>query len=419
MSAAARLTHLPFFEALAAESDEASPAWHRLSAGLVVLRAFDGWLRHQRRGDPPPEVARLRAARDAALAVDAGVTERAVLLGLADAMLAPDGRVDVVRGHVLAYARRLQLDARWHLAADVYRTFVESRDPADVSADAIEGAFQCGYCYRMAGELEEATTAYDLGEALATAAHDRYGMLRARVCQAKLVAQRGNLPLAEAQLDAVIDDAERGGERRALALALTDRMAVAGQRGQPEAAAVFGYRALALCDDALAREPILADVATALGEAGHREAARDAHVTLAEGAHDPRVRLLASLNLMELAVDDGDELAFGRHRRLLADAPLPVPLRAKYHLVVGDGHRTFGQAAAAHAAYAAALRFAEANGCNDIVFRAEAALRRLNAPAAAMAAVDEEVPAGSAETSIADVIRGVRRLREEVGAGAR
>ena len=45
----------------------------------------------------------------------------------------------------------------------------------------------------------------------------------------------------------------------------------------------------------------------------------------------------------------------------------------------------------------------------------EAALRRLSAPAVAAPA---EVAAGSAATSIADVIRGVRRLREEVGAGA-
>lgn len=416
MSAAASLTHLPFFEALAAESDEASPAWRRLSAGLVVLRAFDGWLRHRRRGDPPLEVGRLRAAREVADAMDHGATERPVLLGLADAMLAPGGRVDVVRGHLLAYARRLQLDARWRLAADVYRTFVESRDPVDVSGDAIEGAFQCGYCYRMAGELEEAALAYDLGEALATAARDGYGMLRARVCQAKLVAQRGNLPLAEVQLDLVIDEAERAGERRALALALTDRMAVAGQRGHFEAAAVFGYRALRLSDDPLTREPILSDIATALGDAGHREAARDAYLTLAGSAHDPRVRLLASLNLMEMAVADGDELAFGRHRRLLADAPLPVPLRATYHVVVGDGYRTFGHGAAAHAAYTTALRFAEANGCNDVVFRAEAALRRLARPAAGAVA---ELATGSTATSITDVIHGVRRLREEVGAGAR
>jgi tetratricopeptide (TPR) repeat protein len=415
MSAAASLTHLPFFEALAAEADEASPAWRRLSAGLVVLRAFDGWLRHVRRGDPPLEAARLRAARDLAEAMDGAATERPVLVGLADAMLAHGGRVDVVRGHLLAYARRLQLDARWRLAADVYRTFVEARDPLDVSTDAIEGAFQCGYCYRMDGDVEEAAVAYDLGEALATAAGDRYGMLRARVCQAKLSAQRGNLPAAEAALDAVIRDAEAAGERRGLALALTDRMAVAGQRGRPEEAAVFGFRALHLCDDALAREPILSDVATALGEAGHREAARDAHLTLASTAHDPRVRLLASLNLLELSVDDGDELAFGRYRRLLADAPLPVPLRAKYHLVVGDGFRTFGNAAAAHAAYGVALRFAEENACNDVVFRAEAALRALARPTAPAAAAEA---AGSGVTSIADVIRGVRRLREEVGVAA-
>lgn len=410
MSAAASLTHLPFFEALAAETDDASPAWRRLSAGLVVLRAFDGWLRHVRRGDPPLEMTRLRAARALADAVDTAATERPVLVGLADAMLAPGGRTEVVRGHLLAYARRLQLDARWRLAADVYRTFVESRDPTDVSVDAIEGAFQCGYCYRMDGDVEEAAIAYDLGEALAIAAGDRYGMLRARVCQAKIVAQRGNLPAAEQALDAVIRDAEVAGERRALALALTDRMAVAGRRGQFEAAATFGYRALQLTDDDLTREPILADIATALGDSGHHDAARDVHLVLAETAREPRVRGLARVNLLVAAGRDGDELAFERYRRQLTEVPLPADLQAHVQLAVGDGRAGFGQLHAAAAAYRAALEVAERHQLNELIIRAESSLAALRSREGTRVAAPQE----PGTVTIDEVIGAMRTLRESL-----
>ena len=65
MPASVALTHLPFFEALAAESDEQSTVWRQLSAGLLTMRLFDAWLRHVRRGEPAPETAWLMAAREA------------------------------------------------------------------------------------------------------------------------------------------------------------------------------------------------------------------------------------------------------------------------------------------------------------------------------------------------------------------
>lgn len=417
MLATVSLSHLPFFEALAAEPDERSPAWRQLSAGLLALRAFDAWRRHVTRGEATFDPVLTVGVRLAIEDIEPSSTVRPVLLGLVDSLLQPGRAVDVTRGHLLAYARRLQLDASWRLAADVYRTFVATREADDVAPEVMEAAFQCGYCFRLAGELEEAAAAYDLGEGIAIAAGNMYGVRRARVCQAKLTAQRGNLPGAEEQLDAVIEAAEAAGCRRSLALALSDRMAVAGQRGQYEAAAVFGYRALEHCDDGLAREPVLADIATALGDAGHIAAARDAHLVLSETARDTRVRLQSTLNLFMLAVTDGDELAFERYRRQLADAPLPVRERAEYLFTVGDGHRRLGRLAQAGAAYEAALAHAEAHQVNEFIVKAEAALRALRTerPRARPTA---PITAGVA-ISIDDVIVGMRQLRETAGAAAR
>ena len=420
MPATAALSHLAFFEELAAEADERSSRWRQLSAGLLTLRAFDGWLQHARRGDtaPPPDPIALAAVRLAVESIDSGSTVRPVLLGALDAMRVPGQRTDVVRGHLLAYAKRLQFDAGWRLAGDVFHTFVESRPPHDVSADTMEAAFQCGYCFRMAGDIDEAARAYDLGEAIAVAARDTYGMLRARVCQAKLTAHRGNLPRAEAELDAVIAAAEAAECGRALSLALTDRMAVAGRRGQFETAATFGYRALRCCEDDLERDRILSDLATALGDAGQRQASRDAHLVLSVTARDQSVAWLSTLNLLDLAVGDGSEVEFERYRRALAGVALPASQRAHYHLIVGTGHERFGRRRAAAAAYRAAVTHAEECGANDLLMRAEAALQAIAALEGTRPGRTTAPATGDgAPVTIDEVVQAMQQLRESVAAG--
>jgi hypothetical protein len=240
-------------------------------------------------------------------------------------------------------------------------------------------------------------------------------MLRARVCQAKLSAHRGNLPRAEAELDAVIAAAEAAGCAPALSLALTDRMAVAGRRGQFEAAATFGYRALRHCADELERDRILSDLATALGDAGHRQAARDAHLVLSVTARDQSVAWLSMLNLMELAVGDGSEVEFERYRRSLAGVALPAVQRAHFHLIVGDGQARFGRRAAAAAAYRTAVELAAECGVNDLLLRADAALEALERRRPAAVAGAEGAADGA--VTIDEVVRAMQQLRETVVAG--
>ena len=410
----APLNHLAFFEALAEDADQSSPAWLETAAGLLVLRLYDAWIRHG--SDSGLESLRVAAVRAQVEALDESSAVRSVLLALVDEMVASPRRPDAVRLRLHTYARRLQGDARWLLAADVFRTYVETREPQDVSVEAQEAAFQTGYCYRLAGHLEEAETAYDVAAAIATASRDTFGMLRARIVQAKLAIHRGNLPLAEAELDAVIADAQAQHCERGLGMALAERMAVAGQRGQFEEAAVYGYRALRLCTDDVAREGILSDIATALGEAGHRQAARDAHQVLAGVARDPRIRLLAQVNLLDLSVAEGDESAFTRHEQALAEAPLPVVLRAQYHLIVGNGRRRFGDVAGATRAYEQALAVAEEHQVNEVVLKAEAALHQLHRKAAATHAGVRSVEVD--ELTITDVIHAMRELRASAMAGA-
>jgi len=412
--------HLPYFEALAGETDERSAAWREQAAGLLTLRMFDGWDRARRRLAPTPERLRSLAVRGEVEALEAGSPVRASLLALVDSMLAVPSSPLRVRSALLAYASRLRMDGRWRLAADVFRTVVETREPSDVSPESYQAAMESGYCARQAGDIEEAAIAYDVGEAIAMASRDTFGMLRAQVGKAKLTIHRGNLPQADAELEAIAREAEAARCRPALSLALTDRMAVAGMRGQFEAAAVFGYRALECCEDDAAREMILADLATALGDAGERAAARDAHLVLSATSRDLRVRGLSTLNLLTLAAGDGARAAFEDYRRQLDETPLPAELGARYALALGESYEQFGEVAEARASYSRAVSMAEESGPADVLVRAEAALVALDRHAP-RTTVAESHAAGSVSydgITMDTVTRGVRALRERIGVGA-
>lgn len=416
----AAISHLPYFEALAGETDERSASWREQAAGLLALRLFDGWDRARRRLAPAPEPVRALAVRGEIEALEERSTVRGPLLALVDAMAAVPAAPGRVRASLLAYAGRLRLDGRWRLAADVFRTIVETREPSDVSAESYQAAMDCGYCARQGGDLEEAAIAYDVGEAIATASRDTFGMLRAQVGKAKLTMHRGNLPQADAELEAIARAAERAECRPALSLALTDRMAVAGMRGQFESAAVFGYRALECCEDEAAREMILADLATALGDAGERTAARDAHLVLSATARDLRVRGLSTVNLLLLAAGDGERVAFEEYRLQLDAAPLPVELGARYALALGESYEHFGELQEARAAFGRAIEVAEQSGPADVLVRAEAALAALarRAPERTVEQTREVESVSYDGVTLATVTRAVRAMRERVGVGA-
>ncbi|HEX6533211.1 MAG TPA: hypothetical protein VF041_01370, partial [Gemmatimonadaceae bacterium] len=137
------LPHFPFFEALAGMS-ESDAEWRSTSAGLVTLRLFDAWA-----SEGPRVVASdswsVRAVRETIAAVDPRSSHRALLTSIVDSMeLARTVRVAVVAPRLMAYARALQFDAKWALAADVYRTVLSHVQPVMESDVVVAANMQLG-----------------------------------------------------------------------------------------------------------------------------------------------------------------------------------------------------------------------------------------------------------------------------------
>jgi tetratricopeptide (TPR) repeat protein len=404
-----KLQHIPFFEALS-RAKEGSTEWRLTSAGLVTLRLFDAWL-----VEGPAVVAAdawgLRAVRDSINAVEGGSSSKAILESIVDAMAdAHTVRVPLVAPRLLAYARALQFEGCWDLAADVHRTVIAHAHPFEEADIVIAANMQLGTCLRTLADWDEATAAFARAGYSAAMSGDIMMVLRARIYEAKISIERGNLPHAQSLLEAATREADASGLREVRSMAVHDRADIAFRRGQYDLAVTLGYEALEGYTDPSLRDRVLGDIAAAFFELGLRDAARDAYLILAATAQEQHTRWVATINLLECAAADGREPIFEQYRRELADAALPAMLACHYQFYVGEGYRIFGKMAAARAALSRSLELAERHGIGQAIFRAEQSLRSLD-----QAGVVIIANAPALTPDVERVATAVRNMRELAG----
>ncbi|MEO8619943.1 MAG: hypothetical protein ABI625_02685 [bacterium] len=371
------MRHLPFFTELAS-LEECDPSWRSVSAGLVLLRLVDAWI-EEGAAAVTADGWGVRSVAACLEEMPAGSPARAILMSALDALTsARSGDMHAVAPRLMAYARTLDTDAKWGLAADVYESVIAYTDPTHDAEDAISAHVRLSYCRRQLGELDAAEEIALQAGRIATAAGDLVGSLDARIAEAKVSIVRGNYPRAESMLDDTIRRAEVADLQHFRARAIQERAAVAQLKGEYEYAIRLGYEALdQLADDRL-RDRMLGDIAGAFYKLGVRSAARDAYSLLAVTAQEQYIRWISTINLMEIAADDGSLPLFERHRRQLDAAPLPPLLHGQFLLHAGMGLSRFGDTEGARRNLSEAIVFAAKYGDNRLVFDAEDQLERLS-----------------------------------------
>jgi tetratricopeptide (TPR) repeat protein len=396
--------HLPFFAELAA-LDEADPAWRSVSAGLVVLRLVDAWV-----DEGAAAVAAdgwgVRSVEAAIEEMPSGLPARAILRGILDAVkTSATSDMHAIAPRLMAYARALDLDARWGLAADVYETIISHVHPAEDGDVVIAAHLRLAVVLRYLGELDRSLRTFQTVRILAQSHGDLDGVLRAEVGCARIAILRGNLPDAEVALDAAISRAEANHLTEVHAHALHERADVAHLRGQYDLAVRFAYEALERTSEPANRDRLLADVAASFYMLGARSAARDAYLVLEATGQEQYQRWVASINLMEIASVDGSVTLFERYKRALLSANLPANLSAQLHLHIGEGYSRFGDTAAAEHAYNNARSIAARYHFNQILFAVDDRLADLSKPIPRAAAIS--VPASL--TDVAEKVRNIGR----------
>ncbi|MEP6496106.1 MAG: hypothetical protein ABJF01_25755 [bacterium] len=367
------LRHFAFFEELG-KMDERDPAWHSVSAGLVLLRLVDEWI-DVGLGSNRPDAWSISAVREAIAEMPETTPLRRILTGVLDTIVSSDVVANhVVSPRLMAFAQVLEYEAKWSLAADVYRTIVAHGHPMEDGDIVVPASIQLGLCLRNLGDLQGAADAYTDAGRVADSNGDLIGVLRARIGEAKIATARGNMPQAEAMLEETIQCAEANSLDDVHSRALHDRALVAGLRGQYDRVVQFAYRALDLATGQRERDRILADIATGFLDLGLVDVARDAYLILVATAQDQYVRWTAGLNLMQVASREQMEPMFDRYRRDFDNVELPPYLQAYYFLNVGNGYRTFGRNRDAVPYLERAVQVATTNQLNQLLFQAEESL---------------------------------------------
>jgi tetratricopeptide (TPR) repeat protein len=407
------LPHRAYIEALADEP-EGSAGWHAIVAGYAALQLFESWMEGGL-GATAPSMLDLRRVRRYVEAVPERHPDRRCLAQLVDSIAgATDGPRTEPRsvqsaevGRVLAsYAKLLQYDAQWGLAADVHGTIVEFAQRTNDVPRMLDSMLMLGYSLRMQGRFDEATDAYTALRLAAVQANDVRYELESRLSDAKVAIDRGNLPRARDLLDRTIAEARRSECSPIVAKGLADRARVALADDDQDLALACLYEAYELASDALGRERILSNIALTFARMGLRDAARDAALLVVGTAQDRSTRLTAIVNLMELAHQDGRELVFEQYRRDLAGEELTPYLEVVYLETCVAGLRTFGRGAEARHAAERMLEVAERHGLNEFVLKAEA-LTREDAEWPRPRIVSDRPPS-SGSVSIARVISEMR-----------
>lgn len=403
------LRHLAFFEELAA-LDESDAEWRSVSAGLVVLRLVDTWMEDGCSAVTADDWG-LRAVRAAIEEVPDSAPVRALLATVVDALeesRIPD--MSVVAPRLLAYGRALEYDARYALAADVYRAVIAHTHPVEESDVATAAYFQLAFCLRTSGNCTAAADAYRVAGEIALASDDFVGVLRARIGDAKIAIERGNLPRAEELLDQTIAESARRGFDDIRSRALHDRSAVAFFRGDYETAVKFAYDALQANRNTADRDRILSDLATSFMKLGVLSAARDAYLVLSVTAREQFTRWIATINLMEIASRSGSETLFERYRRELAEVSLPPMLSVDYYIQTGEGYQRLRRTDLARGYLQRALSIASDHNFNQLVFYVEEALQGI-------ASAEPVAPVSEAQSpqELQEIAGAIRQLRETAG----
>ena len=398
------IQHQGFFEALGS-MDEQSAEWKSVLAGLSVLRLIDSAF-----AEPEPSditASDIQASRVCVEAVGSGNPARAILLRSLDRVGQSAQLSGELGSDIIAYGRSLDLEGRWPLAADVFdtvaRVFPENIHPRSV----IEASTLLGAAARSSGDWDTSNRAYTRAEHLAARIGDRALFLTTQVGLANSQIIRGNLPAAEQELDQVIKNATEENLEPVLQIALHARASVAHYRYDFQKAIHLAYRSMEMTTNPSARERLLADIAAAYAELGMRDVARKAYSIVAMTSPHQWVRWQSMLNMMELAIHDGDEAGYDELSKRIEGAALDPKLQAYALYYRALGSKRFGRPQA-ESHFNSAQSYAESNKLNQLAFEIEKA--RTEIPAAPPSAVPSD--------DLLQIAEMIEHLRDQAGIGS-
>lgn len=367
------IKHHAFFEALG-NIEEKSPEWNLVFAGLSVLRLVDR-LAESRGSGEPAEWLELETSRRSVEAISVGDPRGTILRRAIDSIAGHSAITAELGAELLAYGKSLDRDAKWGLAVDVFQGISELFSARTHPRLVIEASTALGSAARNAGDWITSERGYARAEHLAESHGDRAAALTVQVGLANSEMIRGNLQAAESEIEKVLEEAEALNMEPVRAIALHTRASLAHLKGDYQRAIHNAYRSLELTTNASARDRILGDIAAAYAGLGMRDTARSGYSIVAMTSPHQSVRWQATLNLMELAIQEGDEKSFDDAARQMQSAQLDPRLNTYFLFFQAMGAQRF-ERGNAQSLFEKARAFAERNKLHQLEFEIEAEMFR-------------------------------------------
>ncbi|HZS61015.1 MAG TPA: hypothetical protein VFA43_17200, partial [Gemmatimonadaceae bacterium] len=273
-------------------------------------------------------------------------------------------------------AEILEQDREWESAAEIYIgaiDLIKTRPPD--KPQMLRCYERAAFCLRQIGQIERAESVLDDGFAVALELQDMRWALYLRISSAVVERQKGDLPEAEIQLDAIIEDAERANHIEMVARAKHERGVVAYQRNQDARAVELYYEAArTYTDPAMVRRALmdaavaLADLGEALGDRRHLDYATKVCLWVRGAPDDGKeIRTIAALNLMRNAALANEPEKFQRLVDELKHEEMSGYWQTHYFLFVGQGLLRFGKRGAARDALEKAISLAQRYHVNKLL----------------------------------------------------
>ena len=227
------LTHAPFLERARAEHERERDVSARLALGAyLVARLIDRLLQPESAESRDGFLWQLDAVRRHLRDLPSDSPESAHLHGIVDAVPAGPQSPASLRLGLMAYAYFLEHEGRLEEALEILGLAVRTHGGDVPAGDFAASALFAGRLNRLLARWNEATNCYLSAESAADRAGDRVLALRACLGRANVFRGQGNLPLARASVEAVIEAARAAELRDVQAMALTDLGAVCSLEGR-------------------------------------------------------------------------------------------------------------------------------------------------------------------------------------------
>lgn len=319
-----------------------------------------------------------------------------------------DGSMEVLSADLVDLADTVEAQGHDHGALELYRCAYEVAASVLAARPAVNAARLMGRLLRRRADWVGAQKWFLATREIADLAGYRDIAAHALVGLAGINKESGNLPAARDGFGEALVEAEHSGDRDTIALVHHGLLGLEQAAGNLDAGLRHGWMAVATYESEAGRTRCMASLAGALIEYGDREAAEDAWLLVAHSSRERYYQIYAYDALAYLAAQRGDRDAFEARARVADDLDWESgSLSAKAEILFyrGLSYRALGEHELADEWLTRAVSFAEEHGYNQVLFRAEEALKERPQEVAAPASA----PPPAAPYELREGLRTMRR----------